>query len=549
LKANDVEFKHINAEGFQDKSCTAFGLCNGLQQLRKDGESDLAAFVEVVTQQLAEDRVAASTATALAWSEQQRMDIKLTGQIETAKTELVRDIADTKAALEEQDGLNVAAIQAAEQSAIKGINDAKKELQTNINSASTALQDNVNAVSGSLTDAKKELQTNIDSASTSLQKDINSVSGSLADAKKELQANIDSVSSSLSSAVRKLETKDETLKTSVAALVPKINAATNTAKSAQSSASTAQTTANAAKSNANAAQTTANAAKSNANAATSTANAAKSTANAANLKGDLLMKSVKAMCIGLGFKWQNNECLPAPGSTDNNPATSCREVKESGQPTGPYFVKHSGSGVARKVYCDNSYDGGGWELIHKIDGSSDHFRYDSGYWTSSSNTYRPNVFNGNYGENVKTYGYNYGRYREVRLRWRDPHDGGTWTWSNPSGWSSGRSPQNYFNSGRHICCSRYYQVHGSMEWRASGNRFSDQGCAGSVRVAQCTSNQGCTRWGFHWNNECGYSSNDVGGGWGIRPIHGAKSAGDWITCCQRHHGRRRDFDANMWARK
>ena len=31
--------------------------------------------------QLAEDRVAASTATALAWSEQQRMDIKLTGQV------------------------------------------------------------------------------------------------------------------------------------------------------------------------------------------------------------------------------------------------------------------------------------------------------------------------------------------------------------------------------------------------------------------------------------------------------------------------------------
>ena len=50
----------------------------------------------------------------------------------------------------------------------------------------------------------------------------------------------------------------------------------------------------------------------------------------------------------------------------------------------------------------------------QIDGSSNHFRYDSGYWTSSSNTYRPNVFNGNYGENVKTYGFNYGRYREVR---------------------------------------------------------------------------------------------------------------------------------------
>lgn len=188
--------------------------------------------------------------------------------------------------------------------------------------------------------------------------------------------------------------------------------------------------------------------------------------------------------------------------------------------------------------------------LWQIDGSSSHFRYDSGYWTSGSNVYRETVMNGNWGENVKAWGYNYGRYSEVsersvhsahtestiqrtsplpnscppyctprsashshsafigccltmqiRLRWRDPHDGGQWTWTNPSGWSSGRSPQSYFNSGRHICCSRVSEVEQRMEWRNSGGRFSNQGCAGRLAIAQCTSSVSCSRWGFHWNNE------------------------------------------------
>jgi len=41
-------------------------------------------------------------------------------------------------------------------------------------------------------------------------------------------------------------------------------------------------------------------------------------------------------------------------------------------------------------------------------------QFDSGYWTDGANVYRETDFDNGWGENMKGYGFNYGRYREVR---------------------------------------------------------------------------------------------------------------------------------------
>jgi len=270
-------------------------------------------------------------------------------------------------------------------------------------------------------------------------------------------------------------------------------------------------------------------------------------ASPADLKAidDRHNKIAALLCQLSGGTWSNNDCTPPPGYTKEVPASSCKSIKS--QPSGPKWIRHADGGV-RRVYCDNDWNGGGWELLMKIDGSSTQFQYDSSHWKSGASTHNPTDLTLDWGKNAKYDGFNKGRYGELYARWRDPHARDEWAWSSPGGWSSGRSPQSYFNSGRHICCSRYYQVEGQQEWRNSGGRFSNQGCAGSIRINQCTAGHACARWGFHWNNECGYGSNDAGGGIGLRPRNSAKSAGDWVSCCQRRSGRRRDFDVFLMGR-
>jgi len=372
------------------------------------------------------NKVAASAATLASSSTQQAKDISnnaanIANNVASISTTNNRQTAESKRAK---------AAEAANKASIGGLSTDRDSLKTRVGTLEAALQeassstelDNVKKDVASIAADVKTRATNtkvngiaatvstvstsvkavgvrvdgVNSAVTSLKKDVaakasqssvnsvdaavKSVTATAADLGTQVKAAAASAASrATQTAFNALSNKVTGNSNGIAGLSNSLKSLTNTVAAKASTSSVSSTNTNLANEVARAkraestnakvgtsAQSTANAAKSTANAAKSTANAAKSTANAAKSKGDSLMKSVKAMCIGLGFKWQNNECLPAPGSTDNNPATSCREVKDSGQKTGPYFVKHSGSGVARKVYCDNSYDGGGWELIHKV---------------------------------------------------------------------------------------------------------------------------------------------------------------------------------------
>lgn len=68
--------------------------------------------------------------------------------------------------------------------------------------------------------------------------------------------------------------------------------------------------------------------------------------------------------------WDGTKCVVkwdvALGSNEANYASSCLQTKEAGLATGVYYVKHPGHAAIRRVYCDNDWNGGGWELIFKV---------------------------------------------------------------------------------------------------------------------------------------------------------------------------------------
>lgn len=229
------------------------------------------------------------------------------------------------------------------------------------------------------------------------------------------------------------------------------------------------------------------------------------------------------------------------GSHEQAPAPSCRRLKALGKPDGIYWIQYKNGGTETvQVRCDMQTSGGGWELIMSINGNSDTFEYRQSHWTSPT-TVGAVGSAANWGTDFKSHGFNYGDYAEIQARWRDPYAGDQWAWGTPPGFL-GR-PLVYFNTQRTI------RTGGSTTSAPEYNgRFSRQDCARGFYIATCTGGNFCSRWGFHWNNECNFGSNDAGGGIGMIRINGnMRAAGDWFGCCG-YRGRARDFDVQFWAR-
>lgn len=73
---------------------------------------------------------------------------------------------------------------------------------------------------------------------------------------------------------------------------------------------------------------------------------------------------------------------------DDTPPTpyylDCADALAQGETTdGVYTIDPDGAG-AFDVYCDQTYDGGGWTLVMKIDGAQGTFRFDSPYWSTDA---------------------------------------------------------------------------------------------------------------------------------------------------------------------
>lgn len=136
--------------------------------------------------------------------------------------------------------------------------------------------------------------------------------------------------------------------------------------------------------------------------------------------------------------------------------------------------------------------------------------------------------------------------------WND-NGGGSFVWTEPSGWSNSMTPLTYFNTQRVIAQNTgngdYSFRTAWMEKASAGTRFSDQSCGKKRAVAHCSPSGHCARWGLHYNNECDFNSNDVANGFGMSYSNTAsRSAGDYIGCCQVNTGYNRAMFVMLWGR-
>ena len=114
--------------------------------------------------------------------------------------------------------------------------------------------------------------------------------------------------------------------------------------------------------------------------------------------------------------WVRNK---GPFGSSDNPGLSCLDVKNSGNAaSGIYWIDPNGGDHADEyqVYCDNLNAGGGWTLVMQIANNSSLFEYNSGYWSSTANTYNTaGISNVSVSQNMKTPAFNNLPFNNIRI--------------------------------------------------------------------------------------------------------------------------------------
>lgn len=201
-----------------------------------------------------------------------------------------------------------------------------------------------------------------------------------------------------------------------------------------------------------------------------------------------------------------------------------------------------------QVYCilDYAVDGGGWMMAMKATRGTT-FPYSSSYWTAN-NTLNPSNANRNDGD-AKFNTMNYWPATDMLALWPDITTvGGTlslssygcWCWSKNS--VVGSQPLiNYFSTASNVVFDsnpRAGKERGSVFSSQGGNQFY------GVNYTQRGGDE--VRWGFAWNNETDWGTNDVRGGIGL--ASNAYSAGDNIGCCENQYGINRTARVEVYIR-
>jgi hypothetical protein len=201
-----------------------------------------------------------------------------------------------------------------------------------------------------------------------------------------------------------------------------------------------------------------------------------------------------------------------------------------------------------QVYCilDYAVDGGGWMMAMKATRGTT-FPYSSSYWTTN-NTLNPSNANRNDGD-AKFNTMNYWPAKDMLALWPDITTvGGTlslssyscWCWSK-NGVVGSQPLINYFSTASNVVFDsnpRAGKERGSVFSSQAGNQFY------GVNYTQRGGDE--VRWGFAWNNETDWGSNDVRGGIGL--ASNAYSAGDNIGCCQDQYGINRTARVEVYVR-
>ncbi len=228
----------------------------------------------------------------------------------------------------------------------------------------------------------------------------------------------------------------------------------------------------------------------------------------------------------------------------SDPGLSCSHILENGAPTGDgaYWIDPDGAGGDDpfQVYCDMTYDGGGWTMLMKATQGTT-FNYEANYWTTA-NTLNENDATRNDAD-AKYMSFNELEITDIMARWPDAGD---IRWLKNSAWST-RTALQGFNEYRNWgnpqdqigWSSTYFSTQGGN--RAHGTKLKDLGGY----------NAGA-RWGNRWNNENNWGSDDVGNGIGLwTDRNGAwrYSAGDWSNCCRTSDGMLRSARVEVYGRE
>jgi hypothetical protein len=227
--------------------------------------------------------------------------------------------------------------------------------------------------------------------------------------------------------------------------------------------------------------------------------------------------------------------------TITNPATSAQAIKTAipSATDGVYYILIDSQPVP--VYClmDSRYDGGGWMLAMKATRGTT-FSFTSNHWTTTT-TLNTGQTNRNDGD-AKFDIFNTFLANDVMATWPDLLPGTVWIEPN-------------FNAGTRTTMISFFNTVDNYNpnnrsprnafWNG-GSQFSSQG-GNQFYGFNFTSNSAYrVRWGFGWNNEGSWASNDVGGGIGMAAQ--SYSAGDYISCCADVTGFNRSARVEIWIR-
>jgi hypothetical protein len=152
---------------------------------------------------------------------------------------------------------------------------------------------------------------------------------------------------------------------------------------------------------------------------------------------------------------------------------------------------------------------------------------------------------------------NYFPSKDIMAIWPDipyNHAGGSGgTLSLPNyGWCWLKN--NYYGGGKQTLLSVFQTASdyyfGEPKGAERGTAFSSQGGAKwyGINFAGRGYWWSRVRWGFAWNNENDWWTNDVSGGLGLDARYGNHSAGDIVNCCQDYTGINRRARVEMYVR-
>ena len=229
------------------------------------------------------------------------------------------------------------------------------------------------------------------------------------------------------------------------------------------------------------------------------------------------------------------------GSSSSKPGKSCYSLKLDGIDTsGAYWIDpdQGGANTPFQVYCDMKYDGGGWAMVLKATRGST-FNYDSSYWTTA-NTLNDSANDLNDAD-AKFRSFNEMGFKDLMSRWPDINSG-NYKWV-----------ENNFNSGNVTVLTSFFSTTSNLSKGTAKdndnwgqNIFSSQAGATFYGFNFVANSNNKVRWGYAWNNEGDWGSNDVRGGIGISGVN--YSAGDNIGCCEDTTGMNRTARIELYGR-